>query len=262
MRFRQSVVLGTMILAVCGAVAQAQECPVERQGPLALTSFDDLRTLAASFPTTKGEFETTADFMARQRNAALQIPDMVWTSLPLDLNHVIYNADEQAFQIYSFAVDNLNLNYRFVFADAGVGIDAASDNIDLVFPKEILSIGSYVGQNVYGAKRNVTRLSAVTRAIFDRPARRKETLFPRLRDAPAFNVSVPVDQAPTYRERLRAVVLVAPREPYYVEASDQTRVTMTGGRDEVGTYQIIVGDIRCIAITDDNHIVLQSRVTN
>lgn len=262
MHFRQSVALGTMVLALCGAAAQAQECPAGGQGSLALTSFDDLRTLASSFPTTKGEFETTADFMARQRNAASQMPDLAWISLPLDLNHVAYNADEQAFQIHSLAVDNLNLNYRFIFADAGVGIDAAYDNIDLVFPAEIRTIDSYVGQNVYGAKRNVTRLSTITRAIFDRPARRKETLFPRLRDGPAFNVSVPVDQAPTYRERLRAAVLVAPRAPYYVEASGRTRVTMTGGRDEAVTYQVLIGDIRCIVITDDHNAVLQSRATN
>jgi len=131
-----------------------------------------------------------------------------------------------------------------------------------VLPSEVGAVGSYEGKNMYGATREITRVSSTTRAIFERQARRNEELFSQPATEQAFTIAVPVAQAPQLRDRLRAAVLVQPLPPFHAESSGQTRVTMTGGRDETVAYKILVADIRCIAITDENNVVLQSRATN
>lgn len=238
------------------------QCPPISPDPLTVMSFDEFRSLSEEYPTHRGEYETTAEFSARREAVSSRMPHSAWVNVPLDLEYVTYSADAQVFEVQKWAVANRNLNYPAIFQGAGVSFPAAYDNFHLVLPSEVVSRDSYIGENAYGARREVTRLSSVTRAIFERPARRGEAIFPRLGNEAAFRVPVPAAVAPEYKHKLRAAALLQPLEPYHVDASDQTRVTMTGARDEAVAYRIVFADIRCIAITDDRNIPLQSRATN
>lgn len=255
------ILVAGLALALLAGPSFGQACPGQSE-TLRVSEFDQVHRLALVYPTFRGEFESTEQFVARQTSAATALAEAVWVRLPLDLTYVRYDADSQAFQVQNYALDNRNLDYGYIFGSAGLTIPTGRESIDLVLPSEVEAVSSYVGKNIYGATRDITQVSSATRAIFERRARRNENLFPGPATQPAFSVAVPVAQAPQLRDRLKAAVLIQPLPPFHAEGSGQTRVTMTGGRDETVAYQVLVADIRCIAITDDNDVVLQSRATN
>ena len=135
-------------------------------------SIDAAFATLGKVPGVKSEYETRAQFAARQAAAASSAPLII--AAPIDLKYVRYDADAQMLQLSLYALDNRNVGYADLFGygtpyDDKVAYGAFA-NKDVVIGEREGATGSYVGRTALGARARVTRVARITKAIFDREA--------------------------------------------------------------------------------------------
>ncbi|MBL8546203.1 MAG: hypothetical protein JNL81_07045 [Hyphomonadaceae bacterium] len=263
------VAAAALFVFASGGAAVAQECEAMAGTQISPISFDAAATALSSVPA-KDEFETTAQYQTRVEAALAGISSRMLVSAPFDTEYATYNADAGRFEIRSYAVRNLNTDWFTVFYGSphygGIRYSTLG-NIDLVLSSSDRPNGTYQGQNSYGATWTVTRVTRTVNAIFERePARYNEELFGQRPAGAApltWTLPVPVEQARGMRDRFRAAVLIAPRAPFFFENRQQSagRITIQNPRDVEQVSRIIVADIQCVVITDDQNNVLIAQRT-
>jgi hypothetical protein len=252
--------------------ALAQNCAALVGSQVAPITFGAGASLLTGVPSKKGEFETTAQYQTRLQIAVAKLPDSMIVAIPLSQEYVAFNADLGAIQINSYAIKNMNTDWFTVFYGSNhfgaVEYGSLFDNIDLVLDSNDQVIGTYRGQNSYGATFTVSRVTRVVRAIFDRKsAPRDELMFPGQQSStygPAiWTIPMTADQARREKGKLRAAVLIVPKSPFYFENTQpsSTRATMQNPREVAQLSKIIVADIQCVIITDEVGKVLRSQPT-
>lgn len=258
-------------MSVAGG-AMAQTCDALPTSQIAPVTFDQaVQSLSSSSAAlTKDEFETTAQFEARVAAAGSGAPSTMLISVPVNPEYVTYDADAGAFAIKSYAVANIGADWFTAFYGSPhySTIEHASyDNLALVLSSDDRATGAYEGQNAYGATWEITRLNRTINAIFEsKPPRYGVNLWGNssANSSPTWSLPVPVDQARAMKDKLRAAVLIAPKAPFFFENSQPSaaRITIQNPRDITQISRVIVADIQCMAITDDNNNVLLAVRTN
>lgn len=266
-----SKIVATFVAAAAvsfAGAASAQNCAGLLNTQIAPVSFDAATRLfsgGSGAAITKDEFETTAQFEARQAAARSNMPASLFVSLPVDMDQIAYNADTGAFEIKTYAVANIGADWFTVFYGSpyyntmGTGIIGSA--LAVVLSSEDRPTGTHMGKNGYGAEWEITEVHRDVNIIFEgKPANYGSTLFQNNSGpAPIWSLPVPVAEARAFKPKIHAAALIAPKAPYYFEnTQDSTaRITVQNPRDLTQESHVIVADIQCVVITDDvNNVVL------
>ena len=229
-------------------------------------SFDELFSMGGDQDITKGEFETTAQFEARL--AARTAPPKSVVRLEVDAERFLYDADNEVFQLYSFALAP-NVSYgliRTMSADQKelFGDIYYSDPVQLQAFSSSDSIGTYEASNAYGATTTVTRYEEKTKIIFEDKGRYRKTgaddLF-RTRnsfEANILTIPVPIEHAPSIKPELKVVSLIEPKAPYYENLEHHTSPDMKYPSERDNEISVLVADIQCIGVLDGDGNLLAS----
>jgi hypothetical protein len=264
--FKSSLVV--LALAIAGQ-ANAQSCDSALNTQIAPMTFADAASaIQGGGSLVKDEFETTSQYEARLAEARQAMPTTMWVTIPINPTYVSYNADRAAFEIKSYALKNEQIDWRHILAGSprlGL-ISPGSSNIDVQAGSAYAVTGTYTATNGFGAQWEVDRVDMTVEAIFDRAGSYLESVFktPAPPSVLVWSIPVPADQARGYKERLRAAVRIVPRSPFYFEASrgSGAPITVQRPRDVTNITHVIVADIQCAIIIDDNNTVLISATTN
>jgi len=225
--------------------------------------------------TPKSEFETTAQFEARQAQALARAGGpLIIEKVPEDQKFFEYDADAQSLRISPFAFDNTFFPAWEALYAAGLASSLnvnVSENVDAVISEEERTTGSYEASNAYGAKATVVSVTRTVKVIFDHGPRlggRRETLFPGS-ITPDYNVN-PVgalrmspDQARVIKPGLRLAFVATPYQPFLVRGTTKFgRVTFQNPRDITYSYTILTADIHCGLVLDHDGRVLGAYPTS
>ncbi|MGE4430636.1 MAG: hypothetical protein AB7E05_07830 [Sphingobium sp.] len=244
-------------------------CPVAGANATPL-SFDTVASALASLARPKGEYETSANFHARQRSAATTLKPNYLVSVPILLSNTRYDADRQVLSIPASALRGpLAPDYGRAVSNGFIGdkIGAGIFNIDVIAARSEIPIGGYAAQNALGATTRVTKFRKVTKAIFDRAGGWQETLF----DPPSKGdgwqqqyEALEVPMTPTFakvqKRTLRAAVLIEPRAPWLLTGQELHRSpTFDKPNDFDATLTVMTARISCVVVLDKAGKVLAGR---
>lgn len=241
--------------------------------------YDELR----SVPRFKEEFETTAAYEQR-RDKALQVlaPQyLIWA--PVDLKYVRYNADTQTLLVETYALSNTGISrhelsaifgFGSVLEKGGIHIEysplANDGNIAWALPERTEDVGTYTGQNAFGAMVTVAKQAQLSRGVFEREGSHDENIWSAKQPAYdkdaapiAFAIKVAAPEAQLLKKpgQLRAAFLVAPSHPYHASGTSRSAPTVNSLVDRTTNVKYIIGDIQCAALFDGNGRLLATRST-
>lgn len=237
-------------------------------------SFDNA---AARFSglTPKSEYETTAQFEARQAQALAGAGGtLIIEKAPEDRKFFEYDADGQALRILPFAFDNKFFPAWEAFYAAGLNGSLnvnVNDNVDAVISEDERATGSYEASNAYGAKATVVSLTRTVQVIFDHGPKlggRREALFPGsitddYKVNPVGVLPMSPDQARLMKPGLRLAFVATPYRPFLVRGTTKFgKVTFQNPRDITYSYTILTADIQCGLVMDESGLVLGAYSTS
>jgi hypothetical protein len=237
-------------------------------------SFDNAVARFAGL-TPKSEFETTAQFEARQAQALAGAGGpLIIEKAPDDRKFFEYDADAQALRILPFAFDNKFFPAWEAFYAAGLNGSLnvnVNDNVDAVISEDERATGSYEASNAYGAKATVVSLTRTVQVIFDHGPKlggRRETLFPGsitddYKVNPVGVLAMSPDQARLMKPGLRLAFVATPYRPFLVRGTTKFgKVTFQNPRDITYSYTILTADIQCGLVMDESGLVLGAYSTS
>jgi hypothetical protein len=260
-----SAALSALCLACVTSVSEAQICQEAVGSRLTPAAFDDVAAILERLPRLKDEFETTAEFEARQQSAAASLPGAFDVAVSFDTSEAVYDADRQLLSISSDAfADPIAVTWREAFD--GVTY-SSSDAPDLLYNLAVLvaqgetQTGTYQASNAFGTAVTVRQITRDLRVIFGGRAQYGETPFGRLSGRQrqfVWEYPIPATEARTLRDGLRGVVRLIPRAPYYSQSSETVVFpTISDPREVTQRVNLIAGVIQCVFITDaDNQVLL------
>lgn len=244
------------LFAVQAFAEQPAECPVVEDA----VTFRNVREVYASMAgLTKGEFETTAQFEARKAKtvAAADFYQPVLLEGKYDPGQVEYDADNQVFIMKTYAWDNMGVGWNEVFGVRNpyrigplsrfapvLGVGLAQDE------KIVRSSRESIDRTVYGVFDSPLPIKPGFRSKASRPKWNHELTTGEY-DSPAVVVSVPLRRAAEMKNKMRVGVMVRPKEPFTAAGKQHWRRV-----DE--TINLIVADILCAVITNQDGIVLKT----
>ena len=274
------------VLAVPAFAEQPAECPVVGDA----VTFRDVTevyasmaaSLAGSHPWTKGEFETTAQFEARKAKAmaAADFHQPVLLEGKYDPGQVEYDADNQVFVMKTYAWDNMGVSWDKVFGFHNpYGIKPLS-NIDPVqglgLAQDEKIVRSYRASNPFGFGAEVTMhvIERTIYGVFDsllplKPGSGLDASRPKWNhelttgeyDSPAIVVPVLLQRAAKLKNKMRVGVLVRPKEPFTATGEQHWSPKVYRPTEINETITLIMADILCAVITDQDGIVLKTVVS-
>lgn len=268
---RLAIFVATLVLA---PPAVAQECSSYVGSTLHTQSFAQVRATLSEIPNVKGEFETTADFEARQRAFLSGFPEgPIVIETPLDLEYVEYNADSGVFSVKSFAIQNQRTDFNSLFGTSGEFSGSVPysmlGQIMAVLDKRESRTGSYPASNAFGANVRVEEISRIIDVIYEgipprgRGGAHIGDTFPQTEGNIIFRISVPPTEARAARDGFRAAWIIEPKPPFYLEGPGRGfRATFDVPRDVDETLRVIVADMRCGVLLDASNTVLASAPTH
>lgn len=212
----------------------------------------------------KDEFETSAQFEARQYAALGNSVGPLVISKDVNLEYVKYNADAQDFIIETYLFDNTNMSYS-VLSYPGLIRTGLLGNVDVVISETETAGGSYEASNAYGAKATVVKVDRVTKGIWERQISSiSGDLFNTGRsDSILFKMTLSPEKARFIKPQLRIAFLVMPKAPYLVKGRGIVgKTTITRPIEVNDDLTVLVGDIQCAFLTDGSSKVLGSFPTN
>ena len=235
-------------------------------------SIDLAAAQVAPLGRPRGEYETTEAHQKGMAALGSKLPETMVVMVPLDRERIKYDADRQGFEIEEYAIDNSNapVEAALYAGDKPILPFTPMENIDIVGSSSEQVVGTYGATNAYGARVNVAQVQRVTKAIFERKAGNRETLFrsPQPVDAPPdfttkplgfFGVSPSI--APTLKSQLMAAVLIAPQAPYYVTGKKRWGARIDRPTEVSERVDLVIADIQCAVVTDAKHFVLWAAPT-
>ena len=212
----------------------------------------------------KGEFETTAAYEARLANSGNDGPLIIAKDIE-DRKYLAYDADNQVLGVKTYALHNMNLSWWNIFYDAKIDSLKAdlSNNHAVGISQKDTETGTYKAQNSYGAEATITEITRVSDGIFDRVAKDyREQLFkgngPDLEGLPLDPAS-----AQALKPKMKAAFVVVPKTPFFVQGEHSVgETTIRNPTDITERYRVLIADIQCGLLTDDQNKVLASYETN
>lgn len=256
----------SILLAAPSTAALAQSCESYVGQPVNLLTFAQALTYVPNVEP-KGEFETTAEFETRRQQAtAGKGGPLLVSKAPEDRKYLEYDADAQRLGIKMFAFDDTGFSATDAFYNiaAANSLEASSfANFDTVISTNENVAGSYEGQNAYGAKATVVKVTRKIEAIFDRPRDLKTDqnsgLFPAADKSPHMvgYLSLSTTEAQRLKPLLKLAYVVEPKQPYVVKRSYLSgKTTVASPREVTEDVTVLIADIKCGLVTDDKDVVL------
>ena len=184
-------------------------------------------------------------------------------------DHVVYSADAQEFTVGVYAWDNL--------ADGIDGVEGSLnrqvlpsrwDDMASIGLKEMkYEDGEYVAQNAFGATARVAKIRRERYSVYDQvlPSK-KEWRTETTRTASFHGVSMEVsavrlpanlENARALKTSMRVGVIIQPKAPYVATTKRYWRVTIDDQREVREITQIVIADLLCAVLTDENGRVVK-----
>lgn len=218
--------------------------------------------------TPKSEYETTAQFEARQAQAVGGATGpLIIEKAPESRDYFRYDADAQVLRIEPYVFDNVNFPtwdaFYFLGMDQQFGV-STGENIDVVISSRDRVTGSYKGQNSYGANATVQKITQSVEAIFERgpdPRSGRGELFPGAGDVGS--ISMTPEEARLLKPSLRIAFVVAPFAPYVLKGTNPFgRPSVRSPKDITVDFTILMADIQCGLVMDQQGRVLGAYSTS
>jgi len=230
----------------------------------------------------KGEFETTSAFEIRKAQSNFSVLSKpLLVEAKYDAKSTSYDADNQKLTVFKYAWANAPTGWSDVFDYSGkkYGIKVASyaKNHGLGLGQIEKTLGSYSASNAYGASVRVTKIDRVVYSLFDRPAQKSGRRYGgdtqetwafeglaeyrseavSLPDTGAVYIDIPINIAPSLKDTMRASVYFVPKPPYTATGDRHWAAKINSPREINATYNVIVGNILCVLLTDKHGKVLK-----
>lgn len=234
------------------------------------SSFDEIAAIYGSIPE-KDEFETTEQYKQRFQAAThnKQGPFIISKKVE-DTKYFVYDADKRTLTVKTYAFDNTKFDVSYAFLgvqNPNVVLPSSRPfgfNIDVVISETDEITGSYVGQNSFGAKTHIQKITRTAKVIFQReiaPNKIEEELFIKTgKDGRIGTISnIPPEQAKKFRDNLRIAFVVQPKPPYIVKKRYVDRYgepTIRHPKETVIDATILIADIQYGLLMDENNVVL------
>lgn len=247
------------VVIMTGTTAHAQSCDSYVGQTIAPKTFD--QALASiNPPAPKGEFEITATYQARTQNSGA-VKQIISKRMESP-KYLEYDADKGAFTVLSYLFDNSNFPVWKTLYRAKAGLNAnTSENRDVLISQSDAATGSYVGQNGFGAKAHISKITRTIKGIYEAPAGFNEGLFP---DQHGVIGSIPMDapHAMAFKQQAKIAFVVIPKLPYIVKAMfTDGDATIDDPRDIQINSTILIADIQCGLLTDGANKVVAAYTT-
>nr|WP_317893881.1 hypothetical protein [uncultured Sphingomonas sp.] len=247
--------------------AEANKSPLCRsyQGkPIILTRFDALAERLAG-PAPKGEYETTAEYSVRRTEVgARRGLGPVAIAVPLDRDHVRYDADVGAFMVLAGAFPagsfsdapqaNMAAEIAVLTAKDRLG---TTPRLAIGLPGTEKTVSTGTARNVFGAAVQTAEVDRRTRGL----SLTGNKIFGFARDAESTVTGFEASpaKAPAMKAGLRAALVVEPEAPYIL-TNIMPGATATNRKPVHYTERatIITARARCALILDAQSRVLAS----
>lgn len=266
---RSTSAIVALTFALAGQ-AQAQDvCPAYVGQTVTPTTIDAAIATVSKVPGVKGEFETTAQFEARQAAASGGTLGRMIVAKAPERKYFEYDADGGKLRIKSYAFDNINVDYDDVFGYGTkyyekVKYSHLSYNLDVVMSETEVPTGSYVGGNAFGAKTRVTKKTRTTKVIFDHDAASySEGLFPGAdKNAVIGELALSPAEAQRLKATMRVAFAITPKAPYFASGVKNWGDATIDNPEEVRQpISVVIADIQCGLLLDAGGKVLAAYPT-
>lgn len=235
-------------------------------------TFDAVAAMLKPVALKKDEFETSDAFQARAAATRAKLPAEITLAIDFDPSKAIYNADNKEFTIDKRVVGSAIFDWSPVFGPAApfqgqleYG-DGVGSNVDIEVSSKSITTGTYSAQNSYGANATIAKIERTEYLVFDKMAESPlKILLGNISKEPVlFRLSAPIDEARTLKPNLRMAIILTPKAPFFVIGAGRQAQTPTVASplDVTETIQAVVGNIRCLLLTDNTGKVLAARQTN
>ncbi len=250
------------------------ECPATGDS----VTFRKVQEVYASMADlTKGEFETTAQFEARKAEAmaAADFHQPVLLEGQYDPGQVEYDADNQVFVMKTYAWDNMGIGWDEVFGFRNpyrigpLSSFAPVQGVGLAQDEKV--VRSYRASNSFGTEVTVGVVERTVYGVFDRPLPRKPgsglnaskpewnyQLTTGEYNSPTVVIPVPLQHAAEMKNKMRVGVMVRPKEPFTATGERHWLPKIHRPTETNQTTNLIVADILCAVITDQDGVVLKT----
>jgi hypothetical protein len=229
---------------------------------VAPSTFTALRTKLAA-PSAKGEYETTAQFQARNKGVGASRAGPFLLSVPIDRDYVRYDADTKGMTVSAGAFRAGEFS-EAVQAEIAGGMAVIASKVDDSTPRIELGVGgservlgTRAGRNIVGTTIRITDMERHTQGL----SLRGERLFAAGKDAssPVMIFDVPLAQAAKLKPALKAAIIIMPEEPYTFEKTrNGAAATAQKPTHYVEHTSLIFAAPRCGLIMDGQMKVLAS----
>ena len=219
--------------------------------------------------TDKGEFETTAEFELRVGNQLDQQSNPIWVEATFDPKYASFDADASSFVVKTYAWDNPSLWFEDVFKTGILnGIDAGFYSRKVGLSKQTKPTGNtYTAKNAMGSEVTVIEVVKNDFGVLERAENfsydgSKKWITNRTAkseydyDSPAISIRMDRDKAKVFRDTTNAAILIRPKQPFKAHGSRIMTPTFTNPIEGEWHTYIIVADILCAALTNQDHQVI------
>lgn len=258
-RFRRLLMLGSVVAN--SAPSMAADCRDIALGH-PLTATIDLADLVATLERlpTKGEFESTAEFENRasaylaERGISATDTTFVRSSAT---ERFRYNADEQVAR-WSASTTNCRYHAAVVPTDQFMASGDVSSRFDLDFCIEdepITRSGTpFRAKNGFGVATIVTPMTSEVMAFYIGRAWYNSKFIKRLEQG--FEFPAAGDKARVLKQNSSFVWGVQLRRPFWLMGRRHEAATVAAPTEWVTNYAYVVGNLRCLAVTDHDGRVI------
>ena len=251
------------------AAPKTSECAEVTGQTVALQAPEEVWKHLEGQQTTKSEFETSAQFAARMRETSQQLNIPFAVEGTYNPDHVVYNADAQELTVGVYARDNL--------ADGVDGVEGRlnrqvlpsrwDDKASIGLKEMEYADGEYVGQNAFGATTRVTIIRRERYSVYDQVLSSKKEWHTETTRTDSFHgVSMQVaavrlranlENARALKTNMRVGVIIRPKAPYVATTEKHWRATIDDPREVTQITHIIIADLLCAVLTDENGRVVK-----
>lgn len=257
--------IGLGLLPVSGLHAQSADvCKSYQEQVIQPITIDAALARFKGAQLRRDEFETSAQFQARQQAAIGGTIGPLIISKAVDPQYIKYDADTQQFTVQTYLFDNANMDYN-VLGNPKLIAPGTIGNVDAVISETETPADSYEATNSYGAKATIMKLNRVTKGVWERPwgSMLNDLFATGTKGSTLVALTLAPDRARLIKPQLRIAFLVVPQAPYVVRGVGTVgRTTVTRPIEITNDLTVLVADIQCAFLTDATNKVLGSFPTN
>lgn len=223
-------------------------------------SFQSALTRIQTVPRFRGEFETTVAFQKRQSESASKFATRCLLEVPLEIEHVRYDADSQRLLVSLDAFGHRTyirpqhqepaFGYTSELERNGYDLNTVRCIGMMIFHKEETT-GYSNRVNAFGTTVRVRNARALVHGVVEEKSKYQgRDLFPREdQSLHAFEVPMSPSTAKGLNKRgLRAALLFDPLPPYYATGVWSSEATINDTNDVRTDLKYLIGDIQCAVL--------------